>query len=201
MDAYHTQIVSHEPDNAGVMLHSEMGARIRAHKVVFATGYEAAPLLGMDLVRLASTYALITEPVSSFRSWPGRSMIWESARPYLYLRTTSDNRVIVGGEDVSFTEPKARDALISAKADAMVAKFSVLFPEIAIKTAHQWAGTFAESKDGLPYIGGLPSFPHSYFALGYGGNGITFSLLAAQIIRDVFLGRESKLAHVFRFGR
>jgi glycine/D-amino acid oxidase-like deaminating enzyme len=37
--------------------------------------------------------------------------------------------------------------------------------------------------------------------LGYGGNGITFSLIAAEIIRDYFLGRTNRDAHLFRFGR
>ena len=44
-------------------------------------------------------------------------------------------------------------------------------------------------------------YPHTYFALGYGGNGITFSLIAAEIIRDVFLGRKNLDAPLFRFGR
>ena len=44
-------------------------------------------------------------------------------------------------------------------------------------------------------------FPHICFALGYGGNGITFSLIAAEIIRDGFLGRNNRNAHIFHFGR
>jgi len=37
---------------------------------------------------------------------------------------------------------------------------------------------------------GLPAnYP---FALGYGGNGITFSLIAAEIIQDYFLGRTNR---------
>ena len=43
-------------------------------------------------------------------------------------------------------------------------------------------------------------FP-AYFALGYGGNGITFSVVAAQIIRDLFLGKGNSDAEIFRFGR
>ena len=33
------------------------------------------------------------------------AMIWETARPYLYLRTTSDNRIIAGGRDIPFSNP------------------------------------------------------------------------------------------------
>jgi glycine/D-amino acid oxidase-like deaminating enzyme len=76
-----------------------------------------------------------------------------------------------------------------------------LFPDLQLEVAYAWAGTFGETKDGLAYIGVHPRFPHACLALGYGGNGITFSLIAAEIIRDYFLGRKNRDAHLFRFGR
>ena len=61
---------------------------------------------------------------------------------------------------------------------------------------HFWRN---EGRPGLHRV--HPRFPHAYFALGYGGNGITFSLIAAEIIRDNFLGKKNRDAHIFRFGR
>ena len=44
--------------------------------------------------------------------------------------------------------------------------------------------------------------PHTYFALGFGGNGITFSVIAAVIIRDMLkLVKENKDADIFKFDR
>jgi len=64
---------------------------------------------------------------------------------------------------------------------------------VSLEVAYAWSGTFGETKDGLPYIGGVhPRFPHTYFALGYSGNGITFSVVAAEIIRDYFLSRTNR---------
>jgi glycine/D-amino acid oxidase-like deaminating enzyme len=40
-----------------------------------------------------------------------------------------------------------------------------------------------------------------YFALGYGGNGITFSMIAARLILDLYLGRPNQDAAVFAFDR
>jgi glycine/D-amino acid oxidase-like deaminating enzyme len=65
----------------------------------------------------------------------------------------------------------------------------------------RWGGTFGETKDGLPYIGTVPQFPHGYFALGYGGNGITFSYLAAGLLLDLFLQRPNPDLEIFRFDR
>ena len=76
-----------------------------------------------------------------------------------------------------------------------------LVPGLPLEVAYAWAGTFGETKDGLAYIGVHPRFPHAYFALGYGGIGTTFSLIAAEIIRDCFLGRNNRDARLFRFDR
>jgi glycine/D-amino acid oxidase-like deaminating enzyme len=121
--------------------------------------------------------------------------------PYLYLRTTTEGRVIVGGEDEDFVNAKRRDALISRKTRTLVKKFGRLFPDRPLEVAYAWAGTFGETKDGLPYIGAHPRFPHVFFALCYGGNGITFSVIAAEILRDHFSGRTNHDASLFRFGR
>jgi Glycine/D-amino acid oxidases (deaminating) len=53
----------------------------------------------------------------------------------------------------------------------------------------------------LPYIGSPPGLPDVWFALGYGGNGITFGLVAAEIVRDACLGRVHRAADLFRFDR
>jgi glycine/D-amino acid oxidase-like deaminating enzyme len=39
-----------------------------------------------------------------------------------------------------------------------------------------------------------------YFALGYGGNGITFSVIAAEMIKDMYLDKY-KEDNIFKFDR
>ena len=70
-----------------------------------------------------------------------------------------------------------------------------------LEGAYPWAGTFAETKDGLAYIGSVPDFPRYLFALGFGGNGITYGAIAAEIIRDQLLQRPNAAARLFRFDR
>ena len=64
---------------------------------------------------LHSTFAAISEPIDPFPPWPGRCLIWETARPYFYLRTTADNRVIIGGGDVPYATDHRRDGMIRRK--------------------------------------------------------------------------------------
>ncbi len=190
-----------ESSDGGVLLHTEGGFRIRGQRVVFATGYESQQYLKQNVGVLKSTFALISEPFDSFEGWPERSLIWESARPYFYLRTTSDDRAIVGGEDVPFATAHKSDQLIARKTQKLQRRFTDMFPRLDIEVAYTWAGTFSETKDGLAYIGQTPEFPHAYFALGYGGNGITYSVIAAKIITDLHLGRPNPDADIFRFDR
>lgn len=185
----------------GVALETDRGAEVRARRVVIAAGYEAASFLRLPGIRLHSTYALVSEPLRGFPGWPGRRLIWETARPYFYLRTTADNRVILGGADEPFTGPGRRDRLLPGKTRGLLRRFHRWFPRIPLEVAYAWTGTFAETKDGLPFIGTCPAFPRALFALGYGGNGVTFGVVAAGIIRDFCVGAANADAALFRLDR
>ena len=196
-----TEMARMEETRRGVRLTTNEGFHITARRAVIAAGFESKALLHGEAGTLLSTYALISEPLPKIPKWHRQCLIWESGSPYLYLRTTTEGRVVVGGEDEDFVNAKQRDALISQKTRTLVKKFGRLFPEVKLEVAYAWAGTFATTKDGLAYIGVHPRFPHASFALGYGGNGITFSLIAAEIIRDGFLGRKNQDAKLFKFMR
>ena len=76
-----------------------------------------------------------------------------------------------------------------------------MFPLISFKPEFSWAGVFGSTKDGLPYIGPYKKLPNSFFALGFGGNGITFSQVAGEIIAALIKGRKNKDVDLFSFDR
>jgi glycine/D-amino acid oxidase-like deaminating enzyme len=139
---------------------------------------------------LQSTFAIASEPLAKNKIWYENSLIWETAIPYLYLRTTTDQRIIIGGKDDKFLSSGNRDSKIHAKTRLLEKSFSKLFPNIIFNNDFQWAGCFATTKDGLPYMGTIVQRPHTLFALGFGGNGITYSLIAAQAITQKILGKN-----------
>ena len=154
-----------------------------------------------DVVDLLSTYALVSDPVHPDQLWPGKCLIWETAKPYFYMRTTADNRIMIGGEDENFRDPLRRDKLLPAKVKKLEKRFNQLFPDIPFYTDMAWCGTFSSTKDGLPFIGEYPGRDNMFFALGYGGNGITFSMIAAQVIRNKIQGIADYREQVFGFER
>jgi len=192
------KIIHHKRD---IELVTRDKCRIRARKLVIACGYESGKYLPKRVDRLYTTYALVSEPFADRDLWFQNSLIWETARPYLYLRTTLDNRIMIGGKDDEFTSPRLREAALPRKVKELEKAFGRLFPDIRLKTDFYWAGSFASTKDGLPYIGAEPGRDHVYFALGFGGNGIVFSQLAAVMLCDVICGKKNRNIELFRFDR
>jgi glycine/D-amino acid oxidase-like deaminating enzyme len=71
---------------------------------------------------------------------------------------------------------------MDAKIGLLLGKLHILFPGIEANADYAWSGVFGETPDGLPLIGPLPGHHRLFAAYGYGGNGITFSFLAARIV-------------------
>lgn len=184
-----------------VVLSSQDGWQIKARYLVVATGYEAMQHISEPLVKLHSTYAVVSEPIEQEVLWHRNCLIWETRDPYLYMRTTPDKRVLIGGRDDPYYNPSRRDRLIHRKTRQLTNDFNKKFPDITFKPDMEWAGTFATTEDGLPFIGTYPGLSHTFFTLGFGGNGVTFSQIAAEIIRDLITGKKNEAARLFAFGR
>ncbi len=197
----HTEVAEIAHERNAVRLKTSDGCIIKCRKLVIACGYESQRYIPKKMEQFLSTYTIASEPIRKDELWFKNSLIWETARPYLYLRTTKDHRIIIGGKDEPFSNPDKRDAMLNSKARQLETAFKKLFPSIPFKTDFKWAGTFASTKDGLPFIGSINRRPNTYFALGYGGNGITFSVIAANLIRDTILGRNNPDALIFSFNR
>jgi glycine/D-amino acid oxidase-like deaminating enzyme len=181
-----------------VELTTATGGTVVARRVIFATGYEVAPGVPKSGYEIISSWAIATKPLPASDFWPLRCLIWEASDPYLYLRTTVDNRIVAGGEDSTDSDPKRRDKAIATKSRALLAKVERLLPGRSLEIDYAWAGAFADSPTGLPHIGEVPGMPNCLAVLGCGGNGITFSMVAAQLAQHWVAGRTDPDADLFR---
>jgi len=197
-----TRVTQIEETTEHVVLHTDRGRRVKARHLIVATGYESTELFDIgQFVKLTSTFAVASEPLNAGQLWWESCLLWESSRPYFYLRADRESRALFGGGDVPFRNAKARDKLLPAKAKQLVKDFHELFPAISMEPAWTWAGTFGETVDGLAYIGRYAKHPHCLFALGYGGNGIIYSVVAAEMLRCELAGKRHPYADAFRFDR
>ncbi len=173
------------------------GRRIVARHAVMCTGYELPKFVRPKGYRVSSTWAIATRP-QRHNLWPGRQLVWEAADPYLYLRTTLDGRVIAGGADETFSDEVKRDRLIGSKSASIVKLAQRIFPQVDFEPHYAWTGNFGESETGMPAIGLARGYRRTYAVLGFGGNGITFSMLAAQIISRTINGISDPGLQIFR---
>lgn len=191
-------IVDLHSTRRGIELVTAAGIEIRAAHVVLCTGYELAKIVPPTGNRMISTWAIATRRQPE-AIWPQRALIWESSDPYLYLRSTHDGRVICGGEDADFSDAVKRDGLTDTKARRIAGKLSRLMPAIDARPDYAWTGTFGANSTGMPTIGEIPGYRNCYAVMGYGGNGITFSMLASKLITAALFKRKLPEAHLFAF--
>lgn len=192
------EAVAFEHGKDSVQVATKEGPVISAGHVVLATGYELTAIVPAGGHKVISTWAIATRPQKR-NLWPHEAMIWEASDPYLYLRTTMDGRVICGGEDEDFQDEAARDLLSGKKALAIAAKLKKLAPALDVEPDFIWAGAFGTTATGLPIIGALPQRPRIHAVMGYGGNGITFSRLAAELVATALTGGQDSDADLFGF--
>ena len=191
------EVTKVEQTRSRVRLKTKDGHSITAKYAVFCTGYELMKFARPKGYKIISTWAMATRPQPE-RIWPSKSLIWEAADPYLYLRTTGDGRVIVGGEDEPFSDDALRDKMLPKKIAAIARKAKRIFPDIDFKPDYAWTGSFGESPTGLPAIGPIRELPRCYAVLGFGGNGFTYSMLAAQLISRHIQGIQDPDAEIFK---
>lgn len=180
-----------------VHVETEDGKKITARHVIYATGYEvprdADP---HHRHRIHSTYAITTKPQKA-KLWPEECFIWEASDPYLYMRTTTDGRIICGGEDEEFYDEEARDALLACKTKTLEKKLKKLFPQVDAAAQFAWTGSFGSSTTGLPTIGEIPGRKNCHAIMAFGGNGITYARIAAEMISSLIMGKEDPEADLF----
>ena len=175
------------------------GHLIEFDNIILATGYSKIYPAIKNKTIVSRTYAMCSKPVEKL--WPDEVMIWETAKPYLYMRTTKDNRIIAGGLDEGRNILEKNQLRILEKAAKIVDKVKKLFPFLEIKIDYYWTALFYGTKDGLPFIGRDPNKKNVYYLLGFEGNGMSYSMAGASIIKDLIKGETNKYENIVGLDR
>lgn len=197
----HTPMCEVTYDGERHFILTDKECQITCKNIVYATGYETQAFLQEPVAKLVSTYALVSEPLTVLPPAISTSVFWDTSAPYFYMRSTPDNRLLIGGADEPFTNPELRDVLIDQKDQDLMNLFKTALPDMSMTPDFSWAGTFGITKDSMPYIGQHPDHHNSFFVLAYGGNGITFSLMAMKMLSDTLAGKKNRFNDYFKFNR
>ena len=198
-----SRVLQAQAVRGGLRLALPDDASVQCKHVVVAAGYASQHWIDTPVAKNRSSYAFVTDPLpADVLGELATTMAWETARPYRYLRTTHDGRLVVGGEDDAIDIPSRRDRRVEGKARTLSRRVNKLFPRLRLEPTFSWAGTFAETDDGLPFFGAHPrQHPRLLFAMAYGGNGITYSMIGAGVLRAAIEERRHDLAALFGFAR
>jgi len=194
-----------ETDRRGAAVFAN-GAAVRCKRIIVATGFATPffePLAAR--FRMLLTYVVATQRIPARvrrEIGLGDVMLWDMAHPYHYGRWTEDGRLMLGGSDAPPVAERRRAAALQDRAVRVWTYFERRYPALKrVDVDFAWEGLFATTPDGLPYIGAHPDYPQHLFALGYGGNGMTFGYLAARLLLDTYRGRPSADHELFAFDR
>lgn len=196
-----TEIKSFEYKKTGVQMITEDGFKVKCKKVIFCSGFESLEIIKEKIADLISTFACVSEEGIKINPKLHDVLVWDTNDPYIYMRTTDDGRLLIGGEDSKWNSGLFREFQKKRKSEKLMKKLSGVMPGVNFIQDFNWAGVFGTTKDGLPYIGTHPKFPNAVFVLGFGGNGITFSIQGMQLVTDILNKKENGLLQYYRFGR
>ncbi len=192
------EVIQAASDPDGVTLLTDTGHAVRARHVVFCCGYEFPDGVPTPGAKVISTWALASKERTPCPAWLRDTLVWEASDPYLYFRMAGDGRLIVGGEDEDAPGAHEDPARLKRKCESIRDKLLRLLPGLAFEVDYSWAGAFGESSTGLPSIGPVPDMAHAWAVMGFGGNGITYSVIASQVVSAAIRGRADSEADLYQ---
>ncbi len=204
-----TEITSIDSKKDYVVFTTRNKFNIKAKKIEIAEGFESPKYIDKKICTLYRSFTIATKSNVEVDKWSNRCIIRDTENPYTYVRSTSDNRIIIGGEDEKVGGKNSQMAnltdvepICKIKYDILYNRLKSMFPSVGdVEIEYSFNGLFADTKDGLPYVGEYAKMPNCYFCLGYGSNGIIYAILCGQIIRDLYLGNYSSQYELFKLDR
>ncbi len=187
-----TRITHIQTEDNGLKVFSENNLTLDCRDLIYAT--HIPPGVNLLHLRCAPWRSYALAAVLNVDNYPV-GLIYDMEDPYHYYRTQEiegQQYLIAGGRD----HKTGKEENTEIKFQELEAHVRRYFNVRQIST--QWSSQYYESADGLPYIGHLPGSPeHIYVATGFGGNGMVYSSVAAMILRDMLVNKETAYENLF----
>jgi len=186
----------------GLRLTTPTGA-LQADKAVLATNAWSHFFAGLRRKQIPVwTHIVLTEPLTEqhFQAigWRHRQGIEDARNLVHYYRLTADNRLLMGGRDVSLSTGLDMDRdLNPVTFEALRQDVRTTFPALAgIRFTHEWGGPVSVPLDMAPAIG-FAGDARLIYSLGCVGHGVSLTHLNGRTIADLLLDRRTPLTEVF----
>jgi glycine/D-amino acid oxidase-like deaminating enzyme len=193
-------------ENGKVRLDTPNGI-VRADKVVMATNAWSHFFKELRRKQVPVwTHIVMTEPLAEKHfeeiGWQNRQGIEDARNLVHYYRLTADNRLVMGGRDVSLSygEDMEKD-LNPVTFEGLKDDVREIFPALKeIQFTHEWGGPVSVPLDMAPAIG-FAGDKNVVYSLGTVGHGVSMTQLNGRTVADLILERKTDLTDVFFVNR
>lgn len=184
-----------------VLVETTYGHVIKCKKVIAATGYNTELFTKRNFATKYTTFNIATKPIQNIDPAIQNVVFRDNCDPYHYFRTTHDNRIIIGGEDVRFEPDIDNDELCSKSYQKLQQLLGNLFKNNQPEIEYKYCGAFATTTDNLGFIGPDTDHNNLWYCLGYGANGILFAVLGGHYLSKLYLGEHDPDSNLFKTDR
>ncbi|RYE78327.1 MAG: FAD-dependent oxidoreductase, partial [Myxococcales bacterium] len=196
VEVYEDTAVTSFSDGDTCTIETADGPTVTARQVVFAAHNPLTRLALQNKLEHYNSYVLAFPATGEATP----ALVCDTEDPYHYIRTfeyQGKTHWIVGGEDHRTGDEPDTEAPYARLIAWTCQRFGITPGQIT----HRWSSQVVESADGLPHIGRVPGAKNLWIATGFGGNGMTWGSLAAEMISEAIQGRPSPYADLFEAGR
>jgi glycine/D-amino acid oxidase-like deaminating enzyme len=181
---------------------------LKTEYLVFATNAYSILFPQLKSMQVpAFTHIVMTEPLSPTQldaiGWQCRAGV-EDARDLIhYYRLTRDNRIVMGGGDVSFGFGADLNRDLNDKVFRHLEHHvKAVFPQLkGIGFTHRWGGPVSVTLDMAPAIGYLGEDKKAIFSMGCIGHGVSMTTLNGRTVAELICGRKTPRTEMFFVGR
>ncbi len=153
------------------------------------------------------THIVLTEPLTDAQmqaiGWQNRAGV-EDARNFIhYYRLTRDNRIVMGGGDVTLTYGTNLDRDLNERTFRHLEQhITEVYPQLrGIRITHRWGGPVSITTDMAPVIGFLGEDRRALFSVGCIGHGVSMTHLNGLTMAELICGKKTERTEMFFVGR
>lgn len=196
-----SKVLAIEPGHP-VRIRTEYADIDAAKAVIAVNGY--APQIGLFTQRILplTNYVCATEPLSSRQlasiGWAGREGLADTRTEFMYLRLTTDGRIVFGGESAPyFYGSMPATGVYRPSIERLEKSLLVTFPQLeGVRVTHTWGGTMGFTRDFVPSIGRLGGADNLFYGVGFCGEGVVMTQLAGMILARLVAGEQDSLTRL-----
>ena len=180
--------------------------KITADKLIFASGIETLKYLQDSPAQLYKTFTIVSKPIEKLKNFNTNFTARDNLESSHILRFAPNNRIIYTGEEIKFTDKFMDNKYLN---NVSSDKYKRLFNSLQktlygidnIPIEFAFNSTVANTKDSLPIIDEMPNMTNCFCNLGFGSNGILYSLMGADMLRNAIKGLYTKDMNLFKINR